>query len=558
MRGLYKLILRAHPKAFRERFGAEMLCIFDDDVRREGAFRLMIDGIISLLRQRVFRLHRAAHTAQKPAEGPQLFASFLFPPPPTPLKLSRLIFGGAVSFALFVIACSLIGGRRVPPSQRRSMYGVETKPAQALTSSDLMSVSDECAAGVHVGCVSQSPDFVRTSYKAGSGVQSKADELPYPSGRFGIGEVSYHFAPSETPSTAATSAELKLFVWYPAAIDPDTSVPVQNVWGFSKSMGKFVQTHTVENAVIAGSSRRFPLILFSPGAGSEGAAYLSQIENLVSHGYIVASLQDAEGLDAISLQDTRLTVFEADMRRAFFVPKTKEPEAVLARAEALEQSRETAECARVRFAFNQVILIATDTSRRAPVAGRIDLEHVGAFGHASGGNAVAQLCASDLRIAACLDEDGWTPNGLLPQLNPPQLPRQPFLLIDVPLKWPDGAELSYAHITRDQFTRLARNSDAAADSELKLLRSGAYRISLLRPDWNDQDFTDGPLVWSMRRGHIGNTEARTALAITNVYSRMFFDKYLKGRSAPLLDSNTDVPFSNVRVRRYVPIRTVAQ
>jgi hypothetical protein len=287
-------------------------------------------------------------------------------------------------------------------------------------------------------------------------------------------------------------------------------------------------------------------------------AYLSQIENLVSNGYIVASLQGSGGLDAISFQDTRLTVFEADMRRAFFDAASKEPEAVLARAEALEQSRETVECAKVRFAFNQVISIATDSARRAPFAGRIDFEHVGAFGHASGGNAVAQLCASDQRISACVDEDGWTPYGIMPERNPPQLPGQPFLLIDVPLKWPEAAELSYAHITRDQFRRLAKDADIAADSELKSLRNGGYRISLLRRDWNDQDFTDGPLVWSMSHGHIGNTGARTALAITNVYSRRFFDKYLRLRSSPVLDSSNDVPFSNVRVQRYAPPRSNSQ
>jgi Platelet-activating factor acetylhydrolase, isoform II len=347
------------------------------------------------------------------------------------------------------------------------------------------------------------------------------------------------------------SAELKLFIWYPAVINPDTSVRVQNVWGFSKSLDKFVQTHTVENAAIAGGDSQFPLILFSPDIGNESAAYLSQVENLVSHGYIVASLQSSESLNAISFQDTRLTVFEADMRRAFSFPTTRDVESALARAQRFEQSREEAEAAKLRFAFNHVILISAGRSQHAPFAGRIDLENVGAFGHGSGANAVAQLCASDVRIAACLDEDGWTPNGLLSQANPSHLPRQPFLWIDIPLKWSERAELTYAHITRDQFTRLTKSSATAADLQLKLLAGDAYRITLLAPDLNDKNFTDGPLVWSMKRGHIGSAEARTALAVTNLYSRTFFDKYLKGGSASLLDSNTDSPFSEVSVRRYV-------
>ncbi len=65
---------------------------------------------------------------------------------------------------------------------------------------------------------------------------------------------------------------------------------------------------------------------------------------------------------------------------------------------------------------------------------------------------MAQLYASDQHISACVDEDGWTPNGLLSQEKPSQLSWQAFLWLDVPLKQPAGAELRYAHVSRDQFT----------------------------------------------------------------------------------------------------------
>jgi hypothetical protein len=509
-----------------------MLCVFDDAIQTEGAFRLVVDGAASLLRQRVFRLQLAERTTQKPAACPDIFGSFLVAPQPGRLKISRVLIGGAISFNLFAIACALIGGGRVHSAQHPQIYGDQANPVRALTPSDLMSVSDECAAGINGDCAVQSARAAGVPDSGIPGVQPRLDELPFPSGRFGVAQVSYSFSPS-----------LKLFVWYPAAIDPDTSLPVHNVWSFSRSMAKFVQTHTVENAAIAAGHSRFPLILFSPAAGNESAAYLSQIENLVSHGYIVASLQSSEAVNAISFQDTRLTTFEADMRQAFLLPENRSIETALAHVKGFEQNRDKMESAKLRFAFNRMILIATDRSRSAPFAGRIDLEHVGAFGHASGGNAVAQLCTSDARISACLDEDGWTPNGLLTEANPGKLPRQPFLWIDMPLKRPDEAELTYAHITRDQFTRLVKASAARADLELNSFAGGAYRVSLLRSDWDDKNFTDGPLVWSMKRGQNGDAGARIALAVANVYSKTFFDKYLKGRPAPLLDSNTNSPFT---------------
>ena len=511
---------------------------------------MIMDGVRSLLRQRLFRLHSAGRITQESGDVSQMFGSFLVAHQPGPLKISRFIFGGAISFALLVLSCALTGGGQAHSTHHPAIHSIETETAQALAPSDLMSVSDECAGTVRVGCPPESADSAGMSDNASRTVQSRPDELPFPSGRFGIGQASYRLSPSEMPASGITSAEPRLFIWYPAAIDPDTSAPIDNVWGFSKSMGKFIQTHTIANAAITGGSSRFPLILFSPAAGNESAAYLSQIENLVSHGYIVASLQNSEGPSAIWFQDTGLTVFETDMRRAFFFSASRNPDAVLARAEGFERSRETAESAKLRFAFNQVILIATDRSRRAPFAGRIDLEYVGVFGHASGGNAVARLCASDPRISACVDENGWTSKGLLTEGNPSRLPRQPFLWIDMPMKWLDGAELTYAQISRDRFGRLAKASAVAADRELKSLMGGAYRISLLTPDLNDKNFTDGPLVWSMKRGHIGDAKARAALAVINVYSRTFFDKYLKGRSAPLLNSNATSPFSKVRFQSY--------
>jgi hypothetical protein len=49
-RGSYRLILRIHPRAFRERFADAMLLIFDEESRQGAAFPLLWDGVVSLLR----------------------------------------------------------------------------------------------------------------------------------------------------------------------------------------------------------------------------------------------------------------------------------------------------------------------------------------------------------------------------------------------------------------------------------------------------------------------------------------------------------------------------
>ena len=55
MRALYRSLLLMHPPAFRRRFAAEMLCIFDEAAATSGAFGLCLDALISLLRQWILR-----------------------------------------------------------------------------------------------------------------------------------------------------------------------------------------------------------------------------------------------------------------------------------------------------------------------------------------------------------------------------------------------------------------------------------------------------------------------------------------------------------------------
>lgn len=52
LRSAYQLILRVHPAAFRCEFAEEMLWIFDEECRQGRAGRMVLDGLLSLIRQR--------------------------------------------------------------------------------------------------------------------------------------------------------------------------------------------------------------------------------------------------------------------------------------------------------------------------------------------------------------------------------------------------------------------------------------------------------------------------------------------------------------------------
>lgn len=55
LRTLYICLLLLHPPAFRRRFTAEMLCVFDEALPFTGASTLLFDGLASLARQWVLR-----------------------------------------------------------------------------------------------------------------------------------------------------------------------------------------------------------------------------------------------------------------------------------------------------------------------------------------------------------------------------------------------------------------------------------------------------------------------------------------------------------------------
>jgi Ca2+-binding EF-hand superfamily protein len=71
-RRVYILLLRLHPGAFRQRFGDEMLGIFDESPEKSS---LMADGVRSLFRQWTLRRHEVTFSRTASADGVPLFYS---------------------------------------------------------------------------------------------------------------------------------------------------------------------------------------------------------------------------------------------------------------------------------------------------------------------------------------------------------------------------------------------------------------------------------------------------------------------------------------------------
>ena len=102
LRRLYRCALRLHPSRFRRRFGEEMLYIFDQQKGTRAALGVMLDCVLSLLRQWTLRpqieTELAASSLRSPAgDHVPLFESL----DPFQPSASAIINGALLSLMLF-------------------------------------------------------------------------------------------------------------------------------------------------------------------------------------------------------------------------------------------------------------------------------------------------------------------------------------------------------------------------------------------------------------------------------------------------------------------------
>lgn len=100
LRYLYRCAVRLHPDGFRKRFGDEMLSIFDQQKGRRAAFGLVLDSVVSLLRQWTLRPHPGTSSRTSAVQtsngGPSFAMLDPFRPP-----ASAIVHGMVLSVILF-------------------------------------------------------------------------------------------------------------------------------------------------------------------------------------------------------------------------------------------------------------------------------------------------------------------------------------------------------------------------------------------------------------------------------------------------------------------------
>jgi len=333
--------------------------------------------------------------------------------------------------------------------------------------------------------------------------------------------------------------EVMVDVWYPAARSletlpaayfPDLEVLKSAYSESQRSILGSIHSHAVADAPIAGGHNPYPAIVFSPGAGMSTFFYTAIIEELVSHGYIVAAISHPFESQEVVFPGKRVVKYDESLVK-----------------DVLRFARQRIEvrAADASFVINQLIKL---NSNAGMFRGRIDATRIGVVGHSRGGLAAAMACQQDRRFGACLNMDGGTLGG-------PFYPDEKGQGVQRPLMWfirykpePTDEQLVSWKMTRQQWNQNRDRIESRVNGYFKKIAPGSYRVTL---DGATHDtFSDLPLLSSKIDLQALAFRFRM-LRIARSYALAFFDRHLKNQTVQLLDgASTDYP--EVTLERFEP------
>jgi predicted dienelactone hydrolase len=346
--------------------------------------------------------------------------------------------------------------------------------------------------------------------------------LPAPTGPFKIGTITLDLTDNSRRELYSSDPQAPrrflVQVWYPAEPTPgakpapwmehaDQVAPAIAAWidlpGFFLDHIRYARSDAYEGAPLVRFSGGYPLLLFSHGWGGFRVQSSFLMQELASHGYVVAALEHPYG--------SVMTVFP-DGQVAYNNPQAMPDGAPQDEFEPAAIRLVEQWAGDLAYAL-QVFEGMNENDPQYGFEGQLDLNRVGVFGHSTGGGATVEFCGREPRCIAGVGLDAYlTPVSQTVRQSGLE---QPFLFL-FSQGWP--SEIN----NRLLDTLLARSPNAIY---LTLLGTDHY------------DFSDLPMLSPLasRLGLKGPLEGKRTLRIIDDYTLAFFDRYLKGKPSALLD-----------------------
>ncbi|GAA3618081.1 lipase [Nonomuraea rosea] len=373
--------------------------------------------------------------------------------------------------------------------------------------------------------------------------------LPAPTGSYDIGTVALRLVDRGRRDPwwqTKHDRELMVTLWYPAKGGAATTVWMQpkelahyritvtkNLLQTAKQMElgevdidlskvRFPLTHARSSAPVRpSSSRPYPVVLYSPGAGESRWLGTTLVEDLASRGYVVVAIDHTYDAGAVQFPGGRVETVRPglDENGAYSVMKVR--------------------IADTKFVLDQLI---ANRSLPKGLAGSLDLDRIGMFGHSLGGSTAAQAMANDSRIKAGINLDGHV---------------VPTVSVDPSKTTPEQA----AELVGEVATKIGKrpflifSSNGKGPEELGVLMSGFWnklrgeRHYLSIVGTTHASYTDVKSIIHQLAAMkvipealtqtVGTISAERAAAAERAYIAAFFDRHLRGGDGRLLNGPSE-------------------
>lgn len=354
--------------------------------------------------------------------------------------------------------------------------------------------------------------------------------LPVPTGPSAVGRTGFAWVDATQMDKLAPRPgiprELIIWIWYPAlrtSAAPVDYLPrpwrkaVESYRGalitdFLDRDPSGVKTHSTADPELSPQQPKYPVVIMRAGASALTLEYSVLAEDLASHGYVVV------GFDAP--YRTQVVVFP-DGRVIIRAPENDPDRFDGAELERVSNRLLDAWTADTVSVLNWLTTVNASASV-GRFTGRLDLDHVGVFGHSLGGATALQFCHDDARCEAGVDLDGLALGNVVREgLHQPFM----FLMSDHSSETNDSATGRIEADLKAIYDRLP------PEGRLRAVIQGASHYG----------FSDGAVLRSLLAqraarslGALG-VDGRRQLGITTYYLRSFLDMELKGLPQPDLD-----------------------
>lgn len=363
--------------------------------------------------------------------------------------------------------------------------------------------------------------------------------LPAPTGPHKTGRMSFH-CKEATRAELETSApddkrELMVHLFYPADAKasgarapyvPDADA-MRGAWNDERlTRITSMRAFSLENAALPRGKARYPVIIFVPGGGMKALTYHALLEDLASHGWVVAAIDPPYNARAVRFPDGRVLGNLQPAERGWSQPRNREESLRYYQERIVHLSRD------VSFVMDQ--LNALDRGE-GPFARRLDLlRGVGVFGHSRGGQVAGTVRLLDERVRGGINLDGTQDEyPFQPVKGEDVSGSAPFLWIQKTLPSPPSDEqLQRARRSRAEYDAEIQRIMASWERKLGGVTGGAIRVYIDRPgiahiDFSDEPFWDGSMTADARPGKL------KTVADTRTWIRAFFDGVLREKWADL-------------------------